>query len=193
MPRVLATLLTVVATMALAAGTAMAQYPPPTEGGTTVSDATVEPGEAITVSGSGWLPGSTVTLTLFSDPIDLGSAAVGADGTFSTQVVIPSSVSPGTHELRVSGTGADGQPRTTSTRLVVLGAQGGGGGSASGSGVSRSGVSGSGESGSSGLAVTGSAAGMTAALALVLLALGLGVLLIARRRSGTEKNEPEHV
>lgn len=188
MPRVCVTLLATVAIMALATGTAFAQYPPPAGGGTTVSDATVAPGESLTVSGSGWQSGSTVTMTLFSDPVGLGTAAVSGDGTFSAQVEIPSSVSPGTHELQVSGTGADGQPRTTSTRLVVLGAQGGASGSASGSGAS-----GSAGSGSSGLAETGRGAGTTAALALALLAVGGGVLLAARRRSAAEQHEPENV
>lgn len=180
MPRVFATLFTAIAVMALATGTAFAQYPPTATGGTTVSDATLAPGESLTVSGSGWEAGSSVTMTLFPDPVGLGTAAVSADGTFSASVTIPTSVSPGTHELRVSGTGADGQPRTSSTSLVIVGASSG---SASGSGASGSGGSGS------DLAATGRGTGTTAVLAVLLLGIGGGVLLMARRRSGAAAAE----
>lgn len=170
MRRFAATLAAGLILVALGGGSAFAQtpYPIPTSGSTSVSQATVEPGEPFTVSGSGWQPGSTVTLTLFSDPVRLGTATVDGSGSFSTQVSVPNSVTAGSHTLQVSGTGADGQPRTTSTRIVVVGAASASRGTGSGT---------------SDLADTGVAVGRTVALATALLIVGVGALLVTRRNS----------
>lgn len=117
--RRLTMLLAAIAVVALSAAPAAAQEYPPD--GTTGGVGTTSPvlGEAVTVSGSGWQPGSQVTLTLLSQPRQLGTAQVAQDGTFSTTVTIPDDVRPGRHTLRIAGTGEDGQPRTADIRLQI--------------------------------------------------------------------------
>jgi hypothetical protein len=105
----------------------LAQTYPPGAPSVGVSDAIVTPGESITVSGAGWLPGSLVDLTFESAPIALGTARVRADGTFSTTVTIPIAASPGTHFIVASGTAADGTQATATTTITVLAAGGGAG------------------------------------------------------------------
>jgi hypothetical protein len=80
-----------------------------------VSHSTVFPCDMITT----WLsyePGSTVDINL--DGVDIATATVGADGTFSASVKIPCDIAPGTHFL-----GAGGR----NTQISVLAAGGGGG------------------------------------------------------------------
>lgn len=118
MSRRLGTFLTATAVLALLAGPAAAQYPPegPTGG---VDDTTVESGGQLTVSGSGWQAGSQVTLTLLSRTYHLGTAQVDGNGSFSTTVTIPRNARPGRHTLRMSGTGADGAPRTVEISVQI--------------------------------------------------------------------------
>lgn len=58
-----------------------------------------------TLSGdvSGARPDETLTLTLFSDPVDLGSTTAGDDGTAPFSVTVPASVPPGEHTVRATG------------------------------------------------------------------------------------------
>ncbi|OUZ10552.1 hypothetical protein BHE97_07285 [Aeromicrobium sp. PE09-221] len=75
---------------------------PPTdrEGGISAPD-TVAPGETITVKvgeNDDWA-GEKVTVMLYSNPRELGTPTVGADGTFS--VTIPTDVALGQHQLAV--------------------------------------------------------------------------------------------
>jgi hypothetical protein len=162
-------LITVTALLAVVTGPAFAQYPPLPEDEVVVSATTVVPGEPLTVASSGWAPGSVVTLTLFSDPVVLGAAEVGADTSFSTTVEIPESTPPGTHTLRISGTSDAGEPRVEELTIEVLGA---------GSGVDD--VTTTANAGT--LAFTGTNATLGLGLAAVLLVSGGITLLIARRR-----------
>ena len=98
---------------------ASAQQYPPSGPTATLSSQSVGANRTITISGAGWLPGSTVTITLQSTPQTLGTAQVAADGTFSATVQIPCNVDPGQHTISVSGTGADGLPHTVSAALTV--------------------------------------------------------------------------
>jgi len=139
---------------------AFAQYPPAEPTGE-VSDSTVTPCQTITVSGSNWESGSTVDISL--DGASLGSASVGPGGNFSTSVQIPCSLSPGTYALVLSGTDADGNLATVTSNITVL------------AGVTTAG--------------TGANLGAGLGLLAVLLILGIGALLVSRRRRG----EPQHV
>ncbi|TAM92302.1 MAG: hypothetical protein EPN43_02800, partial [Jatrophihabitans sp.] len=73
-------------------GAAQAGPYPPTGACASLAVSTTTPaaGEAITVTGTGFTAGETVTLELDPGPVVVGSAVVAADGTFSTQVTIPS-------------------------------------------------------------------------------------------------------
>ena len=59
----------------------------------------VTPGEKVTVTGKNFTPDATILLTLHSDPVDLGTAKVAADGTFTAEVTIPSDTPIGDHQL----------------------------------------------------------------------------------------------
>jgi hypothetical protein len=90
---------------------------PPTTNAATVSvgKTAIRPGSSLATSGKGFKPGSSVHLILHSDPINLGTATVGANGTFSQTVVVPANVPDGTHHVIAQGqdnTGADVAPET---------------------------------------------------------------------------------
>lgn len=164
--------LAVIALVAMTAAPAAAQYPPegPTAG---VGSTTVSLGGQVTVTGSGWRAGSQVTITLLSNPRTLGTAQVDQDGTFSTTVTVPSDVPPGRHTLRLSGTGADGTPRTVDTRLQVKPA--------------APPDEAPPEQQPPALAATGMNSGLGAAAGLGLLVAGAGALLLARRRQARQQ------
>jgi hypothetical protein len=110
----------------VAAPASAQQYPPkkPTCG---VSDTSISAGDQITVSGKHWQPGSTVTITLQPEGINLGSASVGQNGKFSTVVTIPDSVQPGAHTIVCSGIDRKGDPFVVGIDVQILGVAGGGG------------------------------------------------------------------
>jgi hypothetical protein len=88
-----------------------------------VGDSTPAPGESIRVVFNGFKPGSDVTITLYSDPVVLGTF-VSQPGEFGQGVVeayvtIPLTTPPGQHRLVASGIGADGQPRTVELSITV--------------------------------------------------------------------------
>lgn len=168
MRRFMTASLLAVAMLALAAAPALAQddYPPDPGPTAAVSDIVVVPGEAITVVGDGWQPGSTVTIDLGGAV--LGTAPVGQDGTFSTTVTIPANTRPGAHTLRISGTGADGQPRTVTIAITV---------------VETAGVGTPGVTPGTGLPTTGGQPLLALFAATGLLVTGSAAVLVARRRN----------
>lgn len=177
MARMTAGLATALLGVLLLALPAAAQYPPVEETTVTVATTVVTAGGTLTISGDGWLPGSTVSLTLLSDPVDLGTAAVDDDGEFSTAVTIPADTPPGDHTIRVAGTGADGAPRTVDLTITVQGSGAGGAGAAEGAAAGG------------GLASTGGFFSSTSALGALLLVVGGGALFASRRltRSGAAR------
>jgi hypothetical protein len=132
----------------------------PKADGTLTSDAKdgkVVAGEKVTISGTGFLPGSTTDQVVYSTPVKLGTAAVAADGTFSAIVTLPKDLANGTHHLVASGVDVNGNPRNLVVEVTVSG-------------------------GTAVLAFTGfSALPYAGAGALALLAGG-GLLVVSRRR-----------
>jgi hypothetical protein len=115
-------------------------------------------GGQVTVKGTGFLPGSTVALVVYSTPVKLGEAVVLADGTFSATVTLPKDLTDGVHNLVATGVDANGNTRNLVVEVSVSG-------------------------GTAVLANTGfSALPFAGAGALALLAGG-GLLLAARRRT----------
>lgn len=137
----------------------------------TVSDTTVNPGQAVTVRGSGYADRAQVTLIFESTPVELGRAIADDSGSFTRDVTIPANATAGNHTIRARGLGANGSSLEQSVRVAVLGASAGGG-----PGANRA-------ANSSGLARTGSDGAISLTqLGAVLILLGAGVVAVVRRR-----------
>ncbi|MDT0277307.1 fibronectin type III domain-containing protein [Blastococcus goldschmidtiae] len=85
------------------------------------TDGKVVAGSEITVSGAGFLPGSTVALVVYSTPVELGDVVVLADGTFSATVTLPADLTDGVHHVVASGVDADGNVRNLVVEVTVSG------------------------------------------------------------------------
>ena len=77
-------------------------------------------GSQVTVSGSGFAPGSSVTVQAHSTPETIGTPTVGSDGSFSGSVTIPTDLAPGTHTVTASGTGWDGAAVTITSATFTV-------------------------------------------------------------------------
>jgi len=95
------------------------QYPP-RACGLAIGRNRARPGERLTVTGAGFRPHSTVALEFRSVPVSLGSVDAGADGAFSTSVVIPAGATRGVHTIVATGTGASGQALELTSTVTVL-------------------------------------------------------------------------
>ncbi|SEJ65465.1 hypothetical protein [Demequina mangrovi] len=73
----------------------------------------------VTVSGEGLLPGSTADVWAFSTPTFIGSVIVGADGTFTQDFAVPSTLAAGEHTLQVNGVNAAGETVSAQTGILV--------------------------------------------------------------------------
>ena len=73
----------------------------------------------VPVSGDGLEPNSSVSMTLFSDPVTLGSVSVGGDGSFSSSPVIPSTAPLGAHTFQLTGRTKTGEPFVLSIGVLV--------------------------------------------------------------------------
>ncbi|MEU4014273.1 metallophosphoesterase family protein [Microbacterium sp. NPDC028030] len=129
----------------------------------------VKAGGTVTVSGSGFAEGAELRLELRSDPVQLGTVTAGADGSFQRTVTIPASTPAGVHTLAVIL--PDGTEVTASVTVTAVS----GGGAVTPGGGSGSGVDGD-------LATTGADSVPYIVAAVVLLAAGLGLFALRRRR-----------
>ena len=152
--------------LSLLPGVAGSQEYPIQTGSLFVSDPTVTPGQAIQISGSGFVPGASVALTLESTQISLGTTAANGAGAIDTTVTIPTSTAPGTHTLKATGAAAGGGTLVLSATITVVGGAGAPG--AAGRGF---------------LAFTGGQVLVAGAIATGLLALGAASLMASRRRA----------
>nr|WP_232842363.1 Ig-like domain-containing protein [Terrimesophilobacter mesophilus] len=80
------------------------------------------PGQNVTLTGSDLPAGATVSAELHSTPVDLGTAMVRDDGTFTLNTVIPSTVEPGAHHYVVTVTPLTGEPQTSELPVTVVAA-----------------------------------------------------------------------
>jgi beta-glucosidase len=137
------------------------------DGGKTVVSATLDPdrariGQRVTATASGFQPGETVTGTIFSEPVALGSATASAAGVVTLAFRVPAGVDIAVHRVAL-----EGAEQIAEAQLTVLGA----------AGASPSGTDGSRGS----LATTGSEILFAMLLGLSLIAAG-AVLTEARKR-----------
>ncbi|GGC39442.1 hypothetical protein GCM10011386_34390 [Parapedobacter defluvii] len=76
---------------------------------------------AVYVSGSGFEPGTVVTVYLFSVPELVGHIPVGTDGRFAGTLTVPMHLEPGRHTLQANGIVAGGKgERSVSVGLLLV-------------------------------------------------------------------------
>jgi titin len=148
---------------------AIPQDGPPESDGTLSAPAgstTPDPGETITISGTGFAPNSEVTIVIYSSPHSLGTVMTDQAGAFSKAVTIPSNLS-GSHTITSMGIDPDGASRVLALGVTIAGSTttGGGGGSGGGSG---------------GLAITGAPIVTILLTGILLLASGFATRFAGR-------------
>ncbi|WP_460491570.1 IPT/TIG domain-containing protein [Dactylosporangium cerinum] len=116
---------------------------------------TAEPGQQIVVIGTGFAPHSTATITIYSDPVVLGTVVTDQDGNFTKAVTVPPSLAAGAHTLAAQGVDPDGNPHAMKLNVTVA---------------------------TSNLAVTGAPVARLAMAGLAMLVAGLFALRAGRER-----------
>jgi hypothetical protein len=79
----------------------------------------IHPGDTVKIDGSGLPAGMSVNCELHSIPVQLGSAAVGASGSFSETVTIPRDTVLGIHHIIVTAS-APGEQTTTREEAITV-------------------------------------------------------------------------
>ena len=72
------------------------------------------PGKTLSISGSGFKPGSSAEIWVFSTPTLLGQVTASSDGSFSKTVTVPSNLASGSHTLQIEGTDSQGLDKALS-------------------------------------------------------------------------------
>lgn len=126
----------------------------------------------LTVTTEGLLPGSAATFTLYSDPVVLGTVAVGDDGIASLTFSLPAGTDVGTHRVETTGTDTLGEQASASVDLQVLSC-------ATGPTPTSPGT---GPGGNGSLARTGTDLGAPIRIGIVVLAAGAALVLTTRKR-----------
>lgn len=125
------------------------------------STGSVSTGTKITLSGSGYLPLSTISVAVYSTPQVLTTVVTDATGSFTVEVTVPDGLAAGQHTLVASGVDVDGNLRYLNLPVTVVG----------------------GTTGSGGLAYTGAAVVGPTIGGVAALAVGAGLLVASRRRA----------
>lgn len=71
----------------------------------TLSVTQAEPGDTVTITGSGFLPNQLLQVEIHSTPIPLGTITTGPTGSFVKKVTIPKNLKAGTHSIVLLGSG----------------------------------------------------------------------------------------
>ena len=73
-----------------------------------------------TATGTGFLPGTRVTVWIFSEPVRLATVSVDGDGGFTLEFLVNATmILPGEHTLQVQGVGQDGLNKAVNVGVVV--------------------------------------------------------------------------
>jgi hypothetical protein len=73
-----------------------------------------------TATGVGFLPGTLVTVWMFSEPVRLATVTVDGDGGFTLEFLVDATtIAPGEHTLQVQGVGQDGLIKAVNLGVVV--------------------------------------------------------------------------
>ncbi len=141
----------------LGIGTALGVDYPATTGTLNTSLTSVAPGDSVTVSGDGFLPGTPVQITIESTPTLLARVNADARGAIRATVTIPSGLEPGTHTLTATGANPSGGTLVLSRTITVTGG------------------------GGSGLPLTGTNTALLVGLALAVLVVGWLLIVLTQR------------
>ncbi|WP_353112534.1 fibronectin type III domain-containing protein [Microbacterium sp.] len=155
--------------------------PPPQKkpAAVTLDAKTVKAGGSVEVSGTGFTAGEELSMELRSEPVAIGTVTADADGAFSARATIPAATPAGEHTVAVVR--ADG---TVVTAPITVQAADSGSGDGDGGGEGSEGGDGSDGTDGTGtddLATTGADSSPYIVAAVVLLALGLGLVALRRR------------
>ncbi len=91
---------------------------PPTS---TISNDNPDPGDDVTITGSGFGPDTGGTIFVLSEPIQLATATADSEGVIRATVTIPEEIQPGAHTIEIRGVDANDTPRTVSIPITVAG------------------------------------------------------------------------
>src|SRR5690606_23281462 len=73
--------------------------------------------DPVGVSGTGFLGSSDVTITVSGTPT--GSVTANPDGSVNTETLLTNSGTPGVYNIELTGTAADGTPKTVTSTVLV--------------------------------------------------------------------------
>jgi len=79
----------------------------------------LKPGDNVRIRLAGFRPGSTVEAWLFSTPVLMGTAKVGADGSVVGNFAIPRNSPEGAHRIAIVARTKDGKPATLTVGVMV--------------------------------------------------------------------------
>ena len=79
----------------------------------------LNPGDNVRIRLAGFRPGSTVEAWLFSTPVLMGTAKVGADGSVVGNFAIPRNSPEGAHRIAIVARTKDGKPATLTVGVMV--------------------------------------------------------------------------
>jgi LPXTG-motif cell wall-anchored protein len=113
-------------TVVMMAAPAAAQQYPPSVNSLTVSDTTPTPGQVVDIEGRTCAPGVTVTVTLATTSVVLGTPTADAAGVFSLRATIPADTPLGPHTITAVCEAPDGSELSQSVSINVVAAGGAG-------------------------------------------------------------------
>ena len=81
-------------------------------------------GDLVTLSGTGFRAGATVTISFHSTPTVVGRAVANRQGSFSATVAVPDAAKGGTHHFEAAGLGSTGRIAELTATVNVVGVPG---------------------------------------------------------------------
>ncbi len=146
----------------------------------TLSPSSVPQGGQVTVTSTGWKPGSMVQITLNSDPLDVGTAIADQVGAIVHTFTVPSNFLAGVHSVTLTGLDLAGRVQVLSADLEVTAL----------AGVVNS-IAQTGESATGPLPRTGSSIVVPLAIVGAGFAVGgAGLAVVSRRRRAAPSSTP---
>ena len=80
---------------------------------------TATPGQSVTLVGDGYAAYSSVTLTIYSTPVVLGTTVTDKHGAFAKSVTVPTDLHSGEHTFTATGVDPSGRPRAMRMDVTV--------------------------------------------------------------------------